>query len=510
MLSACPGRPDSHPARVRETVAERRKLIVVSNRGPVTYARENGELVARRGGGGLVTALRGLVAHHDVTWIASAISEDDRALAAESGGEAVDETLANGSAFRLRLVAHDDPAYDWFYNVVSNPMLWFLQHYLWELAYTPSLDIALQNAWDEGYARVNEGFADAVVEELELEPGAAVFFHDYHLYLAPRFVRERVPGALLAHFVHIPWPQPDYWHVLPDPIRRDIHQGLLANDAIGFHTHRWKLNFLRAASDLAGADCNFAESTAEYDGRRALATVHPISIDPAEFEELARSEAVLAAERELVARRPERLIVRVDRTDPSKNIVRGFRAFELYLDAHPEVHGMVGMLALLDPSRQDIPEYSEYLAAIQREARRVNDRFQQSSWTPIELSIEDNFPAALAAYKQFDVLLVNAIFDGMNLVSKEAPLLNERDGVLVLSENAGSYEELGGWAVDVNPFDVAGQAEALHHALSMPAADRRARLEAIRAHVREHDVAAWVEGQLADLDRCAGNALLRD
>jgi len=219
---------------------------------------------------------------------------------------------------------------------------------------------------------------------------------------------------------------------------------------------------------------------------------------------------VLAAERELVARRPERLIVRVDRTDPSKNIVRGFRAFELYLDAHPEVHGMVGMLALLDPSRQDIPEYSEYLAAIQREARRVNDRFQQSSWTPIELSIEDNFPAALAAYKQFDVLLVNAIFDGMNLVSKEAPLLNERDGVLVLSENAGSYEELGGWAVDVNPFDVAGQAEALHHALSMPAADRRARLEAIRAHVREHDVAAWVEGQLADLDRCAGNALLRD
>ena len=128
----------------------RRKLIVVSNRGPVTYARENGERVARRGGGGLVTALRGLVAHHDVTWIASAISEEDRALAAESGGEAVDETLSNGSAFRLRLVAHDEAAYDWFYNVVSNPMLWFLQHYLWELAYTPSLDIALQNAWDEG------------------------------------------------------------------------------------------------------------------------------------------------------------------------------------------------------------------------------------------------------------------------------------------------------------------------------------------------------------------------
>jgi trehalose 6-phosphate synthase len=481
-------------------VAGRRKLIVVSNRGPVGYTRENGERVARRGGGGLVTALRGLVAHHDVTWIASAMGEEDRAVAAEG---AVEESLGNGSTVRLRLVAHDENAYDWFYNVVSNPMLWFLQHYLWELAYTPSIDIALQHAWEDGYVRVNQDFAEAVVEELELAPDAAVFLHDYHLYVAPAFVRERAPDALLAHFVHIPWPQTDYWHVLPDAIRRAIHEGLLANDAVGFHTHRWKLNFLRAACDLADAECNFAESVAEHAGRRTLATVHPISIDPAEFDELAQSEAVLAAEQDLLARRPERLILRVDRTDPSKNIVRGFRAFELYLEAHDEAHGRVGMLALLDPSRQDIPEYSEYLAAIQREARRVNDRFQQERWTPIELSIEDNFPAAVAAYKQFDVLLVNAIFDGLNLVSKEAPLLNERDGVVILSENAGAHEELGEWAVSVNPFDVAGQAEALHRALSMPLAERRERIEAIRAHVREHDIAAWVEGQLADLDRCA-------
>src|SRR6266496_6814607 len=165
---------------------DRRKLIVVSNRGPVSYQREHGERLSRRGGGGLVTALRSLVSHHDVTWIASAMGEEDRAVAEEAGGEAIEETARDGSPFRLRLVAHDPAWYDWFYNVVSNPMLWFLQHYLWELAYTPSLDIALQNAWDEGYARVNEGFADAVVEELEHEPDTAVFFHDYHLYLAPR------------------------------------------------------------------------------------------------------------------------------------------------------------------------------------------------------------------------------------------------------------------------------------------------------------------------------------
>jgi trehalose 6-phosphate synthase len=481
----------------------RRKLIVVSNRGPVTFKRDDaGERVAGRGGGGLVTALRSLVDHHDVTWIASAMTDEDRAVVAEARGQAIDEVSSEGSSFRLRLVAHDESAYDWFYNVVANPMLWFLQHYLWELAYTPSIDIALQHAWGEGYARVNETFAVAVLEELELEPDAAVFFHDYHLYLAPRFVRERAPDALLAHFVHVPWPQTDYWHVLPDPIRRAVHDGLLANDVIGFHTHRWCRNFLRASIDVAGASCDFVESTATYAGHRSVVSVHPISIDPGEFEALARSEAVLAAERELAARRPERLVLRVDRTDPSKNIVRGFRAFELYLDAHPEMHTRVGMLARLDPSRQDIPEYSEYLGAIQREARRVNDRFQQNGWTPIELVIEDDFPASLAAYKQFDVLLVNAIFDGMNLISKEAPLVNERDGVLVLSENAGAHEELGEWALTVNPFDVAGQAQAIDRALSMPRAERHGRLEAIRAHVREHGVASWIEAQLADLDRC--------
>jgi trehalose 6-phosphate synthase len=481
----------------------RRKLIVVSNRGPVTYARENGgERVARRGGGGLVTALRSLVSHHDVTWIASAMSDEDRAVAVESGGAAIDERARDGSPFRLRLVAHDETAYDWFYNVVSNPMLWFLQHYLWQLAYEPSVDIALQHAWDGGYAAVNETFAEAVLEELEAEPEAAVFFHDYHLYLAPRLVRERAPDALLAHFVHIPWPQTDYWHVLPDRIRRAIHEGMLANDVVGFHTRQWCLNFMRAASDVGEADADFGESVVSHGDSRTLVTVHPISVDASEFDELASSEAVLEAEREIVERRKEKLLLRVDRTDPSKNIVRGFRAFELYLDAHPEMHRRVCMLALLDPSRQEIPEYAEYLGAIQREARRVNDRFQQDGWLPIELSIQDNFIGSVAAYKQFDALFVNAIFDGMNLVAKEAPLVNERDGVLILSENAGAHAELGEWALSVNPFDVAGQAEAIHAALSMGESERHARLEAIRAHVREHDVSEWIEAQLADLDRC--------
>jgi trehalose 6-phosphate synthase len=469
----------------------RRKLIVVSNRGPVSYARgPRGELVTKRGGGGLVTALSRLVTYHDVTWIASAITEEDHALA----GETIDETASDGSSYRLHLVAHDKQAYDWYYNVVANPMLWFVQHSLWELAYTPKIDAAFHRAWEEGYAAVNAGFASAVSAELERSPDAAVFFHDYHVYLAPRLVRDRWPQARLMHFVHVPWPQPDYWRILPKDARCAIHDGLVANDVIGFQTDRWRSNFIYSAREFLGEDFTAKTVTA------------PISVDSSEFEQLARSDAVLAAEREIVAQRPEKLVVRVDRTDPSKNIVRGFRAFELYLDAHPEMHRRVGMLALLDPSRQEIPEYAEYLGAIQREARRVNDRFQQNGWAPIDLQIEDNFPKSVAAYKQFDVLLVNAIFDGMNLVAKEAPLVNERDGVVVLSENTGAHAELGAWTLSVNPFDVEGQAETIHQALEMDEAERRQRVDAIRAYVREHDLAAWIDVQLEALDSIAAPA----
>jgi trehalose 6-phosphate synthase len=487
-------------------MAGRRKLIVVSNRGPVTFSRgPDGERVARRGGGGLVTALRSLVSHHDVTWIASAIGAEDEAVAAEHGG-ALDETARDGSPYRLRLVVHDERAEDWFYNVVSNPTLWFLQHYLWALASAPDIDQALHTAWHDGYAVVNRSFADAVLEELRRDPEAAVFVHDYQMYLVPRVVRELAPEAVLSHFVHIPWPQSDYWRVLPDGIRRAIHDGLLANDVVGFHTARWRRNFLTSCEDLLGAAVDHDAGVVEHQGHRTLVTSRPISVDPSEFDELAQDPRVLERERGIVERRPEKLVVRVDRTDPSKNVVRGFRAFASYLDAHPEMHGRVGMLALLDPSRQDIPEYSEYIGAIQREARVVNDRFQADGWTPIDLQIDDDFPQSVAAYKQFDVLLVNAIYDGLNLVAKEAPLVNERDGVLVLSENAGVHDELGRWALSVNPFDIAGQADAIHAALQMPADERQARRSAIEAHVRENDLSAWIEGQLADLDRIAAPA----
>jgi trehalose 6-phosphate synthase len=463
-------------------VQARRKLIVVSNRGPIGYAREGGERITRRGAGGLVTALAPLVSHHDVTWIASALSDEDRVVAAEGP---VEVTAAGGSRYRLRLVAHEPAAYDSYYNVVANPALWFVQHGLWDLKHEPERD--LRPAWDEGYATVNGAFADAVVEELERDPGTAVFFHDYHLYLAPSLVRERLPDAVIAHFTHIPWVEREGWSVLPDEIVGEIHGSLLCCDVVGFHTNRWRNAFLATCSRLG------------LDVGQTLVTAHPISIDPGEFTALAASPPVLERERDLLSTRPETMILRVDRTDPAKNVPRGLQAFALLLERRPELRGRVGMLALLDPSRQEIPEYIDERSRIEDAAAAVEERFPGA----LRLRIADDFLQSIAAYKQFDVLLVNAVMDGLNLVAKEAPYVNERGGVVVLSVNAGAYEEIGAWTVPVEPLDVEGQADALETALALPEEERRSRLAAIREQIRRHDLARWIDAQLSDLDRAS-------
>ena len=318
-----------------------------------------------------MTALAPLVSHHDVTWIASALSDEDRTVAAEG---AVDTTAPDGSRYRLRLVAHEPAAFDLYYNVVANPALWFVQHGLWQLKHDPGRD--LRPAWDEGYATVNATFAAAVVEELERDPGTAIFFHDYHLYLAPKLVREQRPDTAMAHFTHIPWVGRDEWSVLPDEIVGAIHESLLACDVVGFHTHRWRTEFLATCAELGLATDD------------TLVSAHPISIDTDEFTALAGSEPVLEREEELLESRPEQLILRVDRTDPAKNVLRGLEAFARVLERRPELRGRVGMLALLDPSRQEIPEYIEERRRIEAAAETIESRFPGA----LRLRIADDFP----------------------------------------------------------------------------------------------------------------------
>ncbi|MGV1050204.1 MAG: alpha,alpha-trehalose-phosphate synthase (UDP-forming) [Solirubrobacterales bacterium] len=475
-------------------------LIIVSNRGPAQFETdENGERTVQRGGGGLVTALSGLVSHRDALWIASAMTDEDIAVSEEAGGPV--ELSIDGIDYRVCMVGSDPQAYDRFYNVIANPILWFIQHYLWDLSNAPDIRQEELDAWDYGYQAVNRDIAEAVLEQIEDQRDPLVMLHDYHLYTAPRMIREQRPDAFLHHFVHIPWSQPDSWRVLPTRIREAIFDGLLANDILGFHTVAYCINFLRCCDELMEAEVDYANGEVRHAGGSTLARAYPLGIDAQRLERAAASPEVSEAEREVLERRRKYLIIRVDRADLSKNVLRGFTAFDAFLTQHPEFREEVTFIAHLQPSRQDVPEYAEYLERIEALVAVVNHRHGTTDWMPIDLKIYENFPEAVARYKHFDLLMVNSIFDGMNLVAKEAPAVNTRDGVLMLSENTGSHQELWDYVISVNPFDIQEQADAIYRALTMAAEQKRAWSQGLKEIIFSRNPGDWVDDQLEDIQR---------
>jgi trehalose 6-phosphate synthase len=475
-------------------------LIIVSNRGPAQFERdESDERTVRRGGGGLVTALSGLVSHRDALWIASAMTDEDVAVSEENDGKPIELAL-DGIEYSVCLVGSDPDAYDRFYNVIANPILWFIQHYLWDLSNAPDIRQEELDAWDLGYQAVNHDIAAAVLRQIEDTEQPLVMLHDYHLYTAPGMIRESRPDVFLHHFVHIPWSQPDSWRILPGRIREAIFQGMLANDIIGFHTHAYCINFLRCCDELLEADVDYVAGEVRHARGRTLARAYPLGIDAERLQQAAQSPEVAEAEREVLERRRKHLIIRVDRADLSKNVLRGFTAFDVFLSQHPEFREQVTFIAHLQPSRQDVPEYAEYLERIEALVAVVNHRHGTTDWMPIDLKIYENFHDAVARYKHFDLLMVNSIFDGMNLVAKEAPAVNTRDGVLMLSENTGSHEELGDCVLSVNPFDIQDQADAIYRALTMGPEERRLRSERLKEIIYSRNPGDWVDDQLRDIE----------
>jgi len=485
-------------------VAQGERLVIVSNRGPVTFSRSDaGEITYSRGAGGLVTALNAVSRQsEDAVWIASAQSEEDVRVSREEPVPYEVEDL------RVVLVEHEEEAYDLMYNHLANPLLWFVQHSLYDLPYSPNHDDDTRRAWEEGYVAVNRNFAEAIARSVEGEEAPIILLHDYQLYMTPLLLRERLgeaaSDAFISLFVHIPWPAPDQWCVLPGYVREGVLESLLSADVVAFHTRGYAHSFMETASQVLGVEYNAEERIIYRDGREVWVRSYPISIDPSEFEELAESDAVLEKE-ESVKDLPGKLLLRVDRTDLSKNIVRGFQAYGRMLERHPEMAGAVTFLAQLQPSRSDVREYAAYMEAVGRTAEEVNEEHGSESWRPIELFMEDNFPRSIAAYKNFDVLLVNAVRDGMNLVAKESVVVNEKNGVLVLSENAGAHEEMGEHAITVNPFDLDEQADAIHEALTMPEEERRRRAKALRETVRSNTIEDWVEAQMKDIAAYRGH-----
>ena len=468
--------------------------IIVFNRAPYDLKPDG---TFTRGSGGVITALLSLAQVTQAKWVACARTPQERALAVGS------PSLAIGLPHPSTEIYYANPSsaqYDMFYSVIANPLLWFIQHYLWDLARAPLIDDAIHQAWAQGYVEVNRQIAERVVEIGAKSPSRPlILVHDYQLYLVPALIRAQLPGALITHFIHIPWPTPQYWKVLPHHMRDGILRGLLGCDLIGFQSKLDARNFLLTCEMNANLHVDAKESAVLIDGRVVYARAYPISIDTAITTRLASSRGVAVEERKINSWRPSSLIVRIDRTDPSKNILRGFLAYEILLLSHPELKGQVQFWAFLQSSRQDVALYRNYLLEIRRVVVRINSLYSTPSWLPIRFEIGESQRKALAALRNYDVLLVNPIYDGLNLVSKEGALVNTRDGVIVLSENAGAHEELSPHVLSINPFDIEATALALYRALTMDGSERKARAEAARAVVRDNDLARWIARQIEDL-----------
>ena len=476
-----------------------RRLIIATNRGPVTFvSAADGSLRPRRGSGGLVTALGQVGRHVPVTWVAAAMGEGDRRAAADP--KLLRLVAGGDDAIRLRFASVDRRVYEAAYNVIANPLLWFLQHQMWNLPERPVIDAGTMRAWERGYLAVNDAFAAAVLAQCRGDQRPRIMLHDYHLYTAAKRIRRARPQAILSHFTHIPWPPSSIWQNIAPAIRVGIATGLLANDVVAFQTERYAHNFMRMVeSFVPDARVDYAERTVRRRRRTTHVRHYPISIDVDATRLIAGSRATRRRADQLLDATRERVIVRVDRLEPSKNILRGFLAYEALLQRQPRLRGRISFLAFLVPSRTGLREYGEYGRTVQSAVDRINARFGKSGWRPVQLFYENDYAQALAGLSIADVVLVNPLIDGMNLVAKEAVIVSRRDAVLILSETAGAFDQMAGGVLAVAPADVVGTADALAAGLAMPVEERRRRLARLRRGIEREDIGWWLRTQFEDL-----------
>ncbi|MER6530362.1 trehalose-6-phosphate synthase [Streptomyces sp. NPDC001508] len=451
------------------------QVLVASNRGPVSYSvQEDGSLVARRGGGGLVSGLSAIGPDADALWVCSALSDGDREAVRRGVGEP-----------GVRMLDIPADVYADAYNGIANSVLWFVHHMLYQTPLEPVFDAEFRRQW-ASYRTYNRAFAEALAEEAA--EGAAVVVQDYHLALAPRLLRQLRPDLRIGHFSHTPWAPPDYFRLLPDDIAAELLGGILGADRAAFLTRRW--------ADAFTDCCHLVLGPGIPSGTRI--GVHGLGADAdflrARAHEPDVAERMTALRTEIGADR--KAIVRVDRTELSKNIVRGLLAYRQLLADRPEWRERVVHIAFAYPSRQDLAVYRDYTAEVRRVAEEINARYGTPGWTPVLLHVEDDFARSLAAYRLADVALVNPIRDGMNLVAKEVPVVSDRGCALVLSREAGAYEELGEDAITVNPYDIGGTANALHRALTLPDDERAERTKRLAAAATALPPAQWFLDQL--------------
>ncbi|MBV9690840.1 MAG: trehalose-6-phosphate synthase, partial [Ktedonobacteraceae bacterium] len=485
------------------------RLIIASNRGPVEYQLTQGnKLKPRRGSGGMITALIDISNRMNMTWVAMAMTKGDRMAIKEAQQHGGLLSISRGQKMQLRYVAISKTAYRKHYEKISNQLLWFLQHYMHDPLEDSAFTRRLQDAWTNGYCVANKAIAGAVCEEIERDvTPSVVMLHDYHLYLAAGLIRQCYPSVIIQQFIHIPWPDVRCWHFLPSNIAQAIYKGLVGNDIVGFQTERDARNFLEGAESLLeGAVVDFKKGEVCWQGHCMQARTYPISISVAQERRVVNSAAGKRAAENIRPLLCEHTIMRVDRIEPTKNIIRGFQAYDLMLKEHPELHGKVTFLAFLVPSRQTLPIYRRYNADVMNLVDEIDKKYGTEVWKPIHAFYGNDRRRALAAMQFYDVLLVNPIIDGMNLVAKEGSVVNRCNGVLVLSRTVGAFQQLEEGSIPISPTDIVETAQGLYKGLTMSQEERGQKATLACEAVKSNDLNMWLTQQIDDINELVDSA----
>lgn len=421
-----------------------------------------------------MTGLGPLVHNTDTRWIAAAMTDGDR-LAAAAG-----TTQAEG--FNVRTLAIDETDFDLAYNVIANETLWYVYHDLYDRVRAPVIDSEWYEAWS-AYRRYNQSFSDAIIEDAE--PDSIVLLQDHHLALASTRIRDERPDISTVHFSHTPFPTPDALRLLPELARTELLLGYMAAGSLGFHSNRWSDNFIACSRETLGV-------------RPTNTFISPLGPDADALAEVAASDdctAAIAALNEIAG--DKIVIARTERLELSKNLLRGFWAYDEFLAMRPDLHGDVVFIASFSPSRTDVSDYTRYRIEVEAAIEEINARWGSDEWTPIHYTVENNYFAAVALLRRYDALLVNPIRDGLNLVASEGAIVNERDGIVLLSREAGVFDEMSGLAIEVHAYDITQTAQALSDALDMDT-DQRGETAADLADVaRSRNPRLWLDEQIA-------------
>jgi trehalose 6-phosphate synthase len=479
-------------------------LVIASNRGPINWAEEGGLLVPKRAGGGLATGLAPIVENNPrATWVASAVDGADF-KAAQSGTEA--------PGFRMRYVSMDPARYDLAYNEIANRVLWYFNHGFWDGVHSPRFGDEFAPAW-AAFRELNDRFA-AAISDVAPE-GGKVLVQDYHLPLVGKTLREARPDLTTIHFSHTPFGGPDDIRRIPDAAQVELLEGMAGFDAAGFHTDRWARRYTQTSEETIG--------------RAADTYVAPLGIEPDAVRRVAFSPEANEWVAKLKARVGNRFVfARTDRMELSKGIENSLDAYDKLLTEHPELSGKVTFIAALFPSRGGIGDYAAYADSVRAKVGAINAKHTHAAdtadhrtllldqstyhrdledlagtrWEPIILLDDQNNQArAFAALRIADGVVINPVRDGLNLVAKEAMLINERAASLLLSPETGFYDELlaagaQGHVQRVNPWDIASTAEQMHQAITKPKLARVQNARALRKFVESRGPRDWLADQL--------------